>query len=146
MDFSGTLISSNGSLPPERDLQLGTKVFGSIPIDQHIKTASGALAEFVVIPYSSVMKAPEKAGLEECAGLPIAGTTALALVDCARLKRGDKVLVVGASGGIGHLVVQMVKSIVGDSGRVVGVCRTGNVEFVRGLGCDEVSLRAWKGI
>jgi NADPH:quinone reductase-like Zn-dependent oxidoreductase len=49
------------------------------------------------------------------------------------------VLVNGASGGIGHMVIQMVKKKVGESGRVVGVCSGGNPGMVRTLGEDEVS-------
>jgi NADPH:quinone reductase-like Zn-dependent oxidoreductase len=61
------------------------------------------------------------------------------LIEKAQLKSGDAVLVNGASGGIGTLVVQMAKDIVGESGRVVAICSGRNVELVKGLGADEVS-------
>lgn len=61
------------------------------------------------------------------------------MIEKAQLKSGDAVLVNGASGGIGTLVVQMAKDIVGESGRVVAICSGRNVELVKGLGADEVS-------
>lgn len=87
-----------------------------------------------------VVRAPEGKRGEEVAGLGIAGCTALLLVEKAGLKRGDCVLVNGASGGIGHMVVQMVREAVGESGRVVAICseRDGKGNMVRGLGADEV--------
>ena len=61
------------------------------------------------------------------------------MLEKAQLKRGDAVLINGASGGIGTLVVQMAKDTVGESGRVVAICSGRNVELVKGLGADEVS-------
>jgi NADPH:quinone reductase-like Zn-dependent oxidoreductase len=57
----------------------------------------------------------------------------------AQLKPGDRVLINGASGGIGHLVLQMAKDAVGESGRVVAICSGNNLEMVKDLGADEVS-------
>jgi NADPH:quinone reductase-like Zn-dependent oxidoreductase len=62
----------------------------------------------------------------------------LVLVRAAGLKEGDRVLVNGASGGVGSFVVQMCKALVGETGRVVGVCSGGSAEAVKGLGADEV--------
>jgi len=115
-------------------------VFGSIPVGFHLKTGAGALAEYVAVESQCVVGTPEGKQGEEVAGLGVAGCTALLLVEKAGLKRGDSVLVNGASGGVGHMVVQMVREVVGESGRVVAVCSEGggNGEMVRGLGADEV--------
>jgi NADPH:quinone reductase-like Zn-dependent oxidoreductase len=138
MDFSGTIVSCGISVPFSRNLEPGTKVFGSIPVGQHVKTTSGALAEYVVIEHTAVVKAPEAVGMEELAGLGIAGATALELVKRSKLKKGDSVLVNGASGGVGHLVVQICRDRVGETGRVVAVCSSENVKWVSKLGVDEV--------
>lgn len=130
MDFSGIIVSSSCNLKP------GTRVFGSIPLSQHVKTTSGALAEYVVVPQTSVVPKPDSISMEEAAGLGIAGATALQLLKAAGLKTGDSVLVNGASGGIGHLVLQMCCHIVGPTGRVKAVCSSRNAEWVEKLGKD----------
>ena len=138
-DFSGTVIGLGSSVPADRRLNPGVSVFGSIPIGKHVASSSGALAENVVVEHSAVVEAPPRADIGELSGLPIAGTTALELIKAAKLKRGDSVLVNGASGGIGHLVLQMCKEEVGETGRVVAVCSTDNVGWVKEYGADEVS-------
>ena len=95
---------------------------------------SGALAEYVVVPQTSVVPKPDSISVEEAAGLGIAGATALQLLKAAGLKTGDSVLVNGASGGIGHLVLQMCCHIVGPTGRVKAVCSSRNAEWVEKLG------------
>ncbi|MCJ1246215.1 zinc ion binding [Trapelia coarctata] len=140
LDFAGTTISLGSSVPASRALAPGTPVFGSIPVGFHLKTGAGALAEYVAVESECVVKTPEGKRGEDVAGLAVAGCTALLLAEKAGLKRGASVLVNGASGGIGHMVLQMVREAVGESGRVVAVCseRSGNGEMIRGLGADEV--------
>jgi NADPH:quinone reductase-like Zn-dependent oxidoreductase len=151
LDFAGTItaLSATGN----KGFCVGVPVFGSIPVAAHLKGA-GALAGYVVLDSATVAAVPGVAGVKdeseverrmrEAAGLGVVGCTALALMKAAGLGRGDAVLVNGASGGIGHLVVQMCREAVGGSGRVVGVCSAGNAEMVRGLGADEVSwMRIW---
>ena len=125
-------------MPLDRKLEPGTRAFGSIPVGQHVKTTSGALAEYVVVEHTAVAKAPEAVGMEELAGLGIAGATALELIKRSGLKSGDSVLVNGASGGVGHLVVQICRDRVGETGRVVVVCSSENVGWVSELDVDEV--------
>jgi NADPH:quinone reductase-like Zn-dependent oxidoreductase len=128
MDFSGIVVSSSCDLKP------GTQVFGSIPLSQHVKTTSGTLAEYVAVPQTAVVPKPDSISMEEAAGLGIAGATALQLLKAARLKTGDSVLVNGASGGIGHLVLQMCCHTVGPTGRVKAICSSRNAEWVEKLG------------
>jgi NADPH2:quinone reductase len=69
----------------------------------------------------------------------LAGLTARQLVKEACLRRGDAVVVNAAGGGIGHLVVQLVRQAVGPTGRIVGVCGPSKRDTVLDLGADEVS-------
>jgi reticulon-4-interacting protein 1, mitochondrial len=138
LDFSGTITRIGSDVPSARNLKPGTPVFGSVPISAHTGSSSGALAEYVVVPADHVIPKPVNASFEEVAGLPVAGSTALAVVEKAGLKRGDSVLVNGASGGIGSMVIQMVRDAVGESGTVVAICSGKNFEMVKQLGADEV--------
>jgi NADPH:quinone reductase-like Zn-dependent oxidoreductase len=139
MDFAGTLVSVGAEVSPSRDLQPGMKVFGSIPVGQHVGKGKGSMAEYVVVPAEHVCKSPENMPLEQAAGLGIAGVSALALVDAGTFKEGDKVLVNAASGGVGSLAVQILKNAVGGHGKIVAICSGANAEMVKMLGADEVS-------
>ncbi|KAH7327127.1 zinc alcohol dehydrogenase [Rhexocercosporidium sp. MPI-PUGE-AT-0058] len=138
MDFAGTIVQLGSNVPESRNLKIGAEVFGSILVGAHIRAGKGALAEFVVVDAENVCLKPENISCEEAAGLPVAGCTALALVDAARLEEGMKVLINGASGGIGSMAVQMAKSAVGESGKIIVICSKANIEMVKGLGADEV--------
>ncbi|KAL2060676.1 hypothetical protein VTL71DRAFT_9317 [Oculimacula yallundae] len=138
MDFAGTIVQVGPSVPESRNLKSGTEVFGSVLVGAHIRRGKGALAEYVVVDAENVCLKPENLSFEGAAGLPVAGCTALALVDAAKLEEGMKVLINGASGGIGTLAVQMAKAAVGERGKVVAICSKANVELVKGLGADEV--------
>lgn len=138
MDFSGSIVETGANVAVERHLAPGTRVFGSIPVTQHIQTTSGALAEYVVVESDAVVKMPDAMRLEEGAGLGIAGATALETIKAANLKKGDSVLVNGASGGIGHLVVQMCQNEVGESGKVVAICSGRNVQWVEKYGVEVI--------
>lgn len=137
-DFSGAIVRTGSKVPFSRELFPGTAVFGSVPIGEHVSSGKGALAEYVVVPAESVCLKPDNVSFEQAAGLPIAGITALSVLDLAKLKEGYKVLVNGASGGIGCMALQMAKDVVGNSGKVVAVCSGRNLEMVKGLGADEV--------
>jgi NADPH:quinone reductase-like Zn-dependent oxidoreductase len=130
MDFAGTVECTSSSVT---DMPPGTPVFGSIPVGQHVRSTSGALAGSIVVERDAVVRVPRTVALSEAAGVGIAGSTALACVRAAKVKMGDAVLVNGAAGGIGHLVLQMCLEKVGASGRVVGVCSGQNTSWVREL-------------
>ena len=94
----------------------------------------GAYAEYAAVPASSAAKKPGNISHEEAASVPIAGLTALqALIDLGTLKPGQKVLINGASGGVGTFAVQIAKAL---NAEVTGVCSTKNLELVKNLGAD----------
>jgi len=96
----------------------------------------GAFAEYIAVPQHKVSRKPHNLSFEEAATIPLAAVTALqGLRDQGGIEAGDKVLIIGASGGVGSMAVQMAKAI---GAHVTGVCSTKNLEFVRSLGADEV--------
>ena len=112
-------------------LRPGDEVFGS-----PFLRGFGAFAEHVRVPQECL--APKPAGLsaEQAAAVPLAASTALqGLRDHGRIEAGQRVLIIGASGGVGTFAVQIAKSF---GAEVTGVCGTTNVELVRSLGADHV--------
>ncbi|MDH5502127.1 MAG: NAD(P)-dependent alcohol dehydrogenase, partial [Gammaproteobacteria bacterium] len=97
----------------------------------------GAFAEYLTIGEDrSLAMKPSNIGFQEAAAIPIAGVTAIqALRDSGRLQPGQKVLINGASGGVGTFAVQIARSM---GAEVTGVCSTRNLEMVRALGADHV--------
>lgn len=96
----------------------------------------GANAEYVCIPESgSVALKPSKLSYEEAAILPYGAIMATSLLGKANLQRGQRVLINGASGGIGSMAVQLAKYY---GAEVTGVCSTPRLEFVKSLGVDKV--------
>ncbi len=96
----------------------------------------GTYAEYVAVPAAAVALKPSNMTHAEAAGVPLAALTARqGLLDDARLEPGHKLLVIGASGGVGSYAVQIAKH---HGAEVTGVCSTRNVDFVRDLGADRV--------
>src|SRR6185503_19012595 len=116
---------------------VGSKVTRFKPGDEVYGGAHGALAEYVVAREAgSIVLKPPNLSFEEAAGIPIAGITALqGLRDTGGLKPGQKVLINGASGGVGTFAVQIAKALGAD---VTAVCSTRNIEMVRSIGADHV--------
>jgi NADPH:quinone reductase-like Zn-dependent oxidoreductase len=125
VDFAGVVVEAGDQVTK---FAVGDAVFGG---------RSGAFAEYVVIPEDRAIAAkPDNVSFDEAAAVPIAAVTALqALRDAGRLQAGEKVLINGASGGVGTYAVQIAKAL---GAEVHGVCSTRNVEMVRALGADHV--------
>lgn len=125
VDFAGT-IEAVGSKVTK--FQVGDRVFGG---------GAGAFAEYVLVSVDrGIVLIPDGVSFEQAASMPIAGLTALqALHDKGDLQPGQKVLINGASGGVGTFAVQIAKSM---GAEVHGVCSTRNVELVQSLGADRV--------
>jgi NADPH:quinone reductase-like Zn-dependent oxidoreductase len=125
VDFAGTVEA------------VGRNVTGFKPGDAVFGGRSGALAQFVTVRQDrAVALKPSNVSFEQAGAVAIAATTALqGLRDAGRLQPRQKVLINGASGGVGTFAVQIAKSMGAD---VTGVCSTRNVELVRSLGADHV--------
>ena len=96
----------------------------------------GGFAEFVCVPETVPAPKPERLSFVEAAALPVAGTAALqGLRDVGRIQSGHRVLVNGASGGVGSLAVQIATAF---GAHVTGTCRTSKMRMVRALGADRV--------
>jgi NADPH:quinone reductase-like Zn-dependent oxidoreductase len=116
------------------DLQPGDEVFGSAWAGASATT--GTFAEFTVASASQLLEMPTGLGFEEAAASVMSGLTALiALRDVGEARPGTRVLINGASGGVGTLAVQIAKAL---GAEVTGVCSTTNLELVRSLGADHV--------
>lgn len=106
------------------------------PGDEVFGEADGAFAEYVCVPEELVESMPATLTFEKAAALPLAGNTALTcLRDAARLLPGQKVLINGASGGVGTFAVQIAKAL---GAHVTGVCSTRNIDLVESIGADHV--------
>jgi NADPH:quinone reductase-like Zn-dependent oxidoreductase len=116
---------------------VGADVTGFAPGDPVFGVADGAFAEYVVVAEDgAIVSKPANISYEEAAGVGIAGLTAMqALADKGGLQAGEKVLINGASGGVGTFAVQIARSM---GAEIYGVCSTRNVDMVRGLGADRV--------
>jgi NADPH:quinone reductase-like Zn-dependent oxidoreductase len=115
---------------------IGSGVTGFAPGDEVYGSCDGSFAEYARV--SADKLAPKPAGItfEQAAAVPISGGTALQAVrDRGRVQAGQRVLVVGASGGVGTFAVQIAKAL---GAEVTGVCSAAKVDAVRALGADEV--------
>ncbi len=118
------------------DLEPGDEVFGSLWDSTLTTHPPGTFAEFTVAPASQLIKKPVGLTFEEAAASVMSGLTALiATRDVGRVGPGTRVLINGASGGVGTLAVQIAKAL---GAEVTGVCSTRNLELVRSLGADHV--------
>ena len=125
VDFAGTVEAVGGNVTRFKP---GDEVFGG---------TGGAFAEYATVREDRALALkPANVTFEQAASVPIAAITALqALRDKGKLEPGQKVLINGASGGVGTFAVQIAKSL---GAEVTGVCSTRNVEMVRSIGADHV--------
>lgn len=101
-----------------------------------IRGASGAFAEILAVSKESVSTKPKSATFTEAAALPLVGVSAVqALEEHIKLQRGQKILIHGGAGGIGHIAIQLAKSI---GAYVATTAGEDGLEFVKALGADEV--------
>jgi NADPH:quinone reductase-like Zn-dependent oxidoreductase len=118
---------------------VGSSVTGLRPGDEvfGIPGGNGSFAEYVVARPGKLAAKPANLSFAEASAVPVSGSTALqALRDHARVQTGEKVLVIGASGGVGSFAVQIAKAL---GAEVTGVASTAKVEAVRALGADHVA-------
>ena len=112
-------------------LQVGDDVFGGMPLNE-----LGGFAEYVCAPEELLALKPARMTFEQAAAVPLAAFTALqGLRDKGQIQPGQRVLINGASGGVGTFAVQIAKSF---GPEVTGVCSTRNLDMVRSIGADHV--------
>ncbi|MBM7774449.1 NADPH:quinone reductase-like Zn-dependent oxidoreductase [Actinokineospora baliensis] len=115
---------------------VGAAVTTLSPGDEVFGIGEGSFAEFARAKAAKLVARPENLTPVQAAALPISGLTALQSVrDRAKVQAGQKVLVIGASGGVGAFAVQVAKA---RGAHVTGLCSTAKVDLVRSLGADEV--------
>jgi NADPH:quinone reductase-like Zn-dependent oxidoreductase len=115
---------------------VGAKVTGLRPGEAVFGTCSGAFAECAVARPDKLARMPVNLTFEQAAAVPVSALTALqALRDRGRVQAGQRVLIVGASGGVGTFAVQIAKAF---RASVTGVCSTAKVDLVRSIGADHV--------
>ncbi len=125
-DVAGTVVARGSEVTC---LEVGDKVFGEV--------GGGGFAEYVAAPADWLVKTPARLSQEEASTLGVAALTALqGLRDWGGLQAGQRVLVIGASGGVGTFAVQLAKAL--GASHVTAVCSTANTEIVARLGADRV--------
>jgi NADPH:quinone reductase-like Zn-dependent oxidoreductase len=124
MDVAGTVVATG---PGVTRFAVGDEVFGM---------ARGSFAEYAAAREDKLVRKPAALSFAQAAAFAVSGLTALqGLRDAGRIQPGHKVLVIGASGGVGSYAVQLAKVF---GAEVTGVCRTAKTELVRALGADHV--------
>ena len=132
-DVAGTVEAVGTGV---RRLQPGDEVFGLC------SGLGGAFAEYASVSEDALALKPTNLSFEQAAAVPTAGLVALqALRDHGGVRAGQKVLINGASGGIGTFAVQIAKAL---GAEVTGVCSTRNVDLVRSIGADHVIDYTWE--
>jgi NADPH:quinone reductase-like Zn-dependent oxidoreductase len=122
-DVAGTVEALGANVTA---FEVGDEVMGEAP---------GSFAEVAVAEAGKLVRKPARLSFEEAAAVPVSGVTALQALRKAQVGAGQSVLVIGASGGVGTLAVQIAKAL---GARVTGVTSTRKLELVRSIGADEV--------
>ena len=113
------------------EFKVGAHVIGMI----NFPKPAGACSEYIVVKPNEISLINDNVSFDDGAGINLVGLTTLQVFEDGNLKKDDRILILGASGGVGHIAVQLAKKV---GAYVIGVCSSKNKEFVKGLGADEV--------
>ncbi|MGD2188140.1 MAG: NAD(P)-dependent alcohol dehydrogenase [Desulfobacterales bacterium] len=128
-DYSGVINETGAAVS---QFKQGDDVFGFLPYSR--KTKQGSFADVVVVKSDTLAKKPSSITHTEAATAPTTASTALqALVDIGGIKQGQKILVNGASGGVGSYAVQIAKSC---EAEVWGICSERNLDYIKSIGAE----------
>jgi NADPH:quinone reductase-like Zn-dependent oxidoreductase len=122
-DLAGTVAAVGSAVTR---FAVGDEVFGVGP---------GSFAQYAVARENKLVRKPANLSFEHAAVVPVSATVALKAVDAGRIQPGQRVLITGASGGVGSYAVQLAKAV---GAHVTGVCSTSKCDLVRSLGADDV--------
>ena len=135
-DFAGVIVQLGQDV---HDFAEGQSVFGTngLALDAVMERASktGTYSEYTAVKASKIAPMPTSLSFVQAATIPLVALTAYQGLVKAKIKSGDKVLVIGGSGGVGSMVVQIAKA---KGAMVTAVCSTANTAMVMALGADEV--------
>ena len=123
LDVAGTVVAAGAGVTR---FQAGDDVFG---------IARGSFADYAAAREDKLVRKPAALSFERAAVVAVSGLAALQGLRAGRIAAGQKVLIVGASGGVGTYAVQLAKAL---GAKVTAVCSTGKVDLVRSIGADEV--------
>ncbi|MEZ4849764.1 MAG: NADP-dependent oxidoreductase [Bacteroidia bacterium] len=126
-DLAGKIIAKGEQVT---GFQVGDEVYSKVPWDQ-----MGTITEKIVVRENMIALKPRNLTFEEAAGIPLVGCTVWDSFNVGEVKKGTRLLIIGASGGIGTIAIQYAKYL---GAYVIALTSTKNVEFVRSLGADEV--------
>jgi NADPH:quinone reductase-like Zn-dependent oxidoreductase len=126
-DFAGEVAALG---PGVAGLVVGQRVYGCV---DPFRSTFGTMADFVPAPMGSVFAVPQGMPLRDAAALACAGLSAAQICDQGQVRAGSRVLVNGASGGVGHLALQLARA---RGARVTAVASAGRREFIESLGAD----------
>lgn len=132
LEFTGEVVEVGAATAP---VAVGDRVWGTLPRSRYVRGAAGAAAEYVVAPVGRVAPLPRGADEVEVVGLLAGGTTAVtALRDVAGLRRGERLLVTGANGGVGSVAIQLGRAM---GAHVTAYGNGATLDLLRSLGADE---------
>jgi NADPH:quinone reductase-like Zn-dependent oxidoreductase len=126
-EIAGTVEEASGGV---RDLQVGAAVYGYVNLQRN-----GGYAEYTIAKSDEIAPKPESLDFDNAAAVPVGALTSWqAIFDTANLQAGQRILITGASGGVGSMAVQLAKA---KGAFVIATASGKNEEFVRNLGADE---------
>jgi NADPH:quinone reductase-like Zn-dependent oxidoreductase len=131
-DFAGRVELAGPSAPKE--FVPNAEVCASLSLVD-VLAGRGTLAEFVLLSSDMVSLKPKELSLAASSGLGITGQTVVIMLNEAKIKEGDRILINGSSGGVGTLLVQVAKA---KGAHVTATCSKANISMVKQLGADEV--------